>query len=49
LINQYFIIDGEYKICLTITQQTFVKHDVKQVKAVLKFSNEYYKCNLKIY
>jgi hypothetical protein len=38
------LLDGEYTLCITITEFVFANHDVKQVKTILKFSNEYYKC-----
>eukprot|EP00347_Sterkiella_histriomuscorum_P018164 403346548 len=34
---------GEFKLCVQITDTVFDQHKVKQVKAILKFSNEYYK------
>lgn len=37
-------IDGDFKLCVQILDQVYAQHDVKQVKVILKFSNEYYKC-----
>jgi hypothetical protein len=37
------ILDGEFMLCIRITDNVYTNHDVKQVKTVLKFSNEYYK------
>ncbi|CDW90498.1 transmembrane emp24 domain-containing protein eca-like [Stylonychia lemnae] len=45
LITHKSNISGEFKLCLLITEQTYLKHDVKQVKVILKYSNEYYKLN----
>lgn len=43
--NAFILIEigGTYELCMFVTEGVFKKEGAKQVKASLKFSNEYYK------
>ena len=40
-------IDGEFNVCLRLTDDVFEETKVAEIKTELKFSNIYFKCKLK--
>lgn len=42
--NVSIFVDGEFKLCMKISENVFDLEGVKEIKTQLKFSNEYYNC-----